>query len=305
MKALIRRVLPVRLVRVLMRLRNRAQFRDEFLKDQERYRRHSAPDDALASRKSTGRNLEAQLTKDYHRVEKGLALRTPRTTFGAEVSARIDRLLPIAENGRNDLSYLAHVKNEKGEISTDVSPIGVSRPAAPPTDLASFFSSRHSVRDFGPDPVPRELLEAAVELAINTPSVCNRQTWHVRFFERPDEIRQALSFQHGSAPFAETVPAVALVTVDTQLFTGIGERNQGWIEGGLFSMSFVWALHGLGLDSCMLNMSQKNEGIDSLRASLNVPDNEIVIMMVAVGYGREGHRVARSPHRDVAHIIQS
>ncbi len=117
-------------------------------------------------------------------------------------------------------------------------------------------------------------------------------------------MKLALSLQNGNSGFGSAVPTVALVTVDTQLFAGPGERNQGWIDGGLFSMSFVWALHGLGLDSCMLNLSLRNGRSDALRRTLDIPDYELPIMMIAIGYARPGHRVARSPRRPIDEIVR-
>ena len=68
----------------------------EFVQDASRYRRFAAESGRSPSR-MTDSQLEAQLTKDYHRVEKGLALREPRRPFGAEVEARLNKYLPEAQ----------------------------------------------------------------------------------------------------------------------------------------------------------------------------------------------------------------
>jgi nitroreductase len=48
-------------------------------------------------------------------------------------------------------------------------------------DLEQAINDRHSTRMFVPDkPVPRELVDQALELAIRAPSNSNVQPWHVR-----------------------------------------------------------------------------------------------------------------------------
>jgi nitroreductase len=46
-------------------------------------------------------------------------------------------------------------------------------------DLEETIRQRHSTRMFLPDPVPRHLVEEALELAVRAPSNSNVQPWHV------------------------------------------------------------------------------------------------------------------------------
>jgi nitroreductase len=45
--------------------------------------------------------------------------------------------------------------------------------------LAALLGERHSCRGFLPDPIPRERIEALLDLARQAPSWCNTQPWHV------------------------------------------------------------------------------------------------------------------------------
>lgn len=310
LKETAKRLVPAPLFQQARNARNGAEHRRETLLDGKRYERYSAPDDGGISAGLRGSHLEAHMTKDYHGVEKGLSLRDPRRPFGKAVMERLDLLIPAAEAQGVNARFLDHAHsarsallewNESGAIAEDLSPVredahrGIDKPE-------QFFMSRRSVRDYDSRPVPSEILTEAVSLAINTPSVCNRQAWRVRFY-RDDADKAAIrSFQNGNSGLGD-VPVMALITVDAGLFAGVGERNQPWIEGGLFSMSLVWALHGLGVDSCMLNMCQPNRVMDALRQQMNIPEHELVIMLMAVGYGREGHRVARSPRRATDEVL--
>ncbi|WP_197515729.1 nitroreductase family protein [Arthrobacter sp. U41] len=309
MKRMIKQLLPAPMLSYALGVKTRLTQRRESILDRRRYERFSAPDDSAASVRLSDRQLETQLTKDYHRVEKGLALNDPRRPFGAAVLGRLDMLLPLADARGVDDEYVAYARsarvalldwNESGAVSAEVSPVrdDVEREIG----AEGFFASRRSIRDFDPRPVPEGLLTEAVRLAIHTPSVCNRQSWRVRFYTDADDKASVLSYQNGNAGIGD-VPVVALVTVDARLSAGVGERNQPWIEGGLFSMSLVWALHSLGVDSCMLNMSQPNNVTTALRAKMGIPEYELIIMQIAVGYGRDGHRVARSPRRATSEVM--
>lgn len=300
-----KRNLKVRLQPIRLKL----QLRREFAADRRRFARYALWGEST-SRSLTARNVEAQVTKDYHRVEKGLALAHPRVPFGVDVLHRLDELLPRLSADQEDiaqhaLSARAALRAWNAGDSTrrdDVSPRCEDRPA-PLADPTAFFESRHSVRHFATTPVPMEQIRTAVRLASSTPSVCNRQPWKVRLYSGTDSVKSVLSFQNGNAGFGETVPCVAVVTVDLRMFTACGERNQPWIDGGLFAMSFVWALHSVGIDSCMLNMSVLNDAADQLRDAMMIGDYELVIMMIAIGYGESDHRRARSPRRGVDEIL--
>ena len=282
--------------------------RSEFKRDAQRYLRHMAPLDYLAGGSISGRNLLAQVTKDYHRVEKGLSLAKPRRPFGIAVGQRLqwslktlDPSTSLAEWGTSALDALTEW-NEGGDTGRSiVSPERANEPVPTPED--AFFTGRHSIRMFEDRAVEGATLEKAVEVARSTPSVCNRQSWHVRFYSG-EEKRVVLGYQNGNSGFGESVPVVALVTVDLRDFAGHTERYQPWIEGGLFSMTLVWVLHSMGLASCMLNMSVDNATAGGLRQEAGVDDSEVVIMMIAIGYAPSSYRVARSPRIPVGDIVR-
>jgi nitroreductase len=302
-------------MRRLKRMVARLKGPSEFWLDSYRYFRHAAPQDGHVDASLRGRNLECQLTKDYHRVEKGLALRAPRAQFGSDVMARLGMLIPVAKSLHPDASYGRFAEESAAALTRWNGGQGIDSEVAPPSEslpqpewdpkfVDSFFNTRRSVRQFDPSkPVSVELLESAVRLASSTPSVCNRQPWKVRFFTG-NGAQQVLKYQNGNSGFRNEVPCVALITVDSRLFAGANERNQPWIEGGIFAMSLVYALHGLGLQTCMLNMSVLNSHAASVRKAAGAEDAEQIIMMVAVGHATEKYRVARSPRRTVAEIME-
>ena len=118
-----------------------------------------------------------------------------------------------------------------------------------------------------------------------------------------EDKKQVLSCQGGNAGFGETVKGVLVVTTDTSRFFSVGERNQCWIDGGLFSMSLVYALHSLGLGSCCLNWSVEKDTDQKLRRITGIPQSEVVIMMIGVGHLPEKLVVARSMRKPLETIL--
>lgn len=306
-KSLVRRLIPRAALTELLTMR-------EFLMDGWSYQRSTTP--PLGRAEELGSEmLETRMTMAYHSVEKSLSFPEPRRPFGLTLGPRIQMLLDKAsESDRTQPFYRYSVDalraleswNETGVIDETVCPQGPRADIQLTQEQAQdFFSSRRSVRDFDPKRKPdTELLLEAAKLATNTPSVCNRQASRLHLFTDRDEILRILSLQNGNAGFAETIPVLGVVTVRRGLFTGAGERNQRWIDGGLFAMTFVWSLHALGLNTCMLNWSMTNKPTEKLRAVAGIDPAEDVIVLIAIGHGAEAHRIARSERRAVSEVVR-
>ena len=96
---------------------------------------------------------------------------------------------------------------------------------------------------------------------------------------------------------------VLLVTVDLRQFDLIGERNQGWIDGGLFAMSLVYALHAASLGTCMLNWSEDCKSDKRIRGAFKIPDHEIIITMIGAGHVPHKFEVTASPTPNVEEVL--
>jgi nitroreductase len=223
-------------------------------------------------------------------------------------------LLPVANGAATGVPYVGFAEDARAALQTwnaEGTVIDLISPMATviaPTDaivLDEFITSRRSVRDFDETrQVDPAIVVEAVRLASHTPSVCNRQAARVHEYRGHENAARILAHQNGNAGFRDQVQNVLVVTVERGLFAGASERNQRWIDGGLFAMTLVWALHGLGVSSCMLNWSMTNDRSDALRAAAGIPSSEDVICMIAIGYPPDGGvRVARSPRRPVEQIL--
>jgi nitroreductase len=282
-------------------------------------------------------NLRALITMDYHRIEKGLSLREPRPGFGkyhveklvrnlhsyvsryeadSTVVVAVNVLRAYREFNQRHDSVDQRIHDEIGNLEQRVekSPVCDDRGGcieltreqihqAGLTDLHGFFTSRHSVRDFSDEPVSRQLVERAIAMAQWTPSVCNRQAWRVYCFHDPDTKRAVLSHQNGNMGFGHQASWVFVITCDVAHFVSVGERNQAWVDGGMFAMSLLYAFHSLGLGACALNWSKEKEADRALRKTAGIDDRDVIIMLMAVGHLPERLRVAHSARKDLNEVM--
>ena len=261
-------------------------------------------------------NLEALISIEYHRLEKGLSHPKRRASFGADAALRLKDALAAA-NARGLCTPITmyasevlagHQKVVAGDQAESVGCRILSRDAILSCSSISarpFFSSRHSIRCFdASQPASLATIHDAISLAIHTPSVCNRQTWRVLICESEEARLAALALQNGNKGFGHLASHVLIVASDRACFASIGERNQPWIEAGLFSMSLVYALHALGLGTCCLNWSVDNQRDAELKKALTIPESYAIAMMIAVGSLPSEISVAESRRRSPHELIQ-
>jgi len=284
-------------------------------------------------KQSLREHYRAWIIADYHKIEKALAFSNPRTGFGKVVLLRLmehtdyyieqfsvdtsvlcaaDVLLAYQDFHETRQAQpalpglvekaMAWKQASKTPDKDDGRTGGViactreSIHARGKIDLQAFFSSRHSVRQYAPDPIDAGLVDQAVRMAQRTPSVCNRQAPKVYVYLDPEERKQVIRCQKGNAGFGDQATGVLVVTADTRAYFSVGERYQAWIDGGMFAMSLVYALHSLGIGSCCLNWSVEKAADRELRRVTGIPASECVIMMLSIGHLPESFVVAQS-HR--------
>ena len=80
--------------------------------------------------------------------------------------------------------------------------------ANPTQVFLDVVSRRRSMRDFKPDPVPREIIESVFSTAQRAPSNCNTQPWfvHVVTGEKLERLREALPAKFAAGEIALDFP---------------------------------------------------------------------------------------------------
>lgn len=321
--------------KLIARMRNKRALRKNYAYDYRRFCRFGSADRSLP----LPQQQQAFLVMLAHSLEKGLALPAPKPGFGQDkLRMLLDRLETyIRQYGGDWASQTsieaieAYIAFHAGTpIATTLEPI-VARVAAlrtasrnwqpcvgggtkpiqhtacfdPTTfSIERFLQSRHSVRNFHSDVVPREVVQQAISLAQTAPSVCNRQAGRVHVIPRSPLANHVLALQDGNRGFGDTASHILIITVDLRCFLSIGERNQMWIDGGLFAMTLVHAFHGLGVGTCFLNWSADMLRDRQLRQRLPLPEWENVITMLAIGYVTEGAQACISQRRPLEEVLR-
>ena len=283
--------------------------------------------------KSKG-NQRAFLTKQYHIVEKGLALPNPRLGFGKEkINLLINRSKKYIEQYEED-DLIMTIKNclseymefnkdnnvditgeyfekviafsEKNLAQNDGGTKTVSKDELKKITnipFEAFLKSRFSVRDFDAKDLDIEQIKKAVNLAKHTPSVCNRQSWSAHIFTKEEQILPLLKLQGGNNGFTDSINRLLVITTDTKAFTTL-ESNQVYVDGGLFSMNLVLALHSLDIGACCLNTCFPYTTEKAVKNIGNISENEKLIMMIGLGNLKEQYKVAISKKKDLSKILK-
>jgi nitroreductase len=305
----------------------------DYCYDFQRFFRFSATIDPY----KTKNMLQGRIIAHYHVIEKGLSLKNPRPGFGAKIVNKLlilikkynekyglDEVSQVAVNVLfsyykfnlihkidnqelyQQLVKLKEKNDNQKESSLEGGTITVTKEDIHKSaliDFHNFVNTRHSIRNFADSYVDIDLIEKAVSMAMKTPSVCNRQTWKVYVYSDENLKNQILSHQNGNRGFGEYVNKVLVITSDLSYFIDSSERNQCFVDGGLFAMSLIYSLHSLGLGSCCLNWCVNHKTDKSLRKDARIPDSETVIMMLAVGHIPDKLSVANSPRKKIEDVL--
>jgi nitroreductase len=298
--------------------------------DYERFRKYSS---ALSPRASATARL-ARVTKAYHMLEKGLALPQPRPGFGRgyadEPVGFLLEEVPLLETdglaglesvgARSAMREYVHWHDARGHDLDDrvrsfaagcsqgpggtvrVSRTEILDRAA--VNFEAFTRSRYSIRNFTGEAVSEESIRSAVAVALKSPRVCNRESRRVYAALDSAKRELLLAQQNGNRGFGHLAGAVLVITSELGSFIDFGERNQCWVDGGLFSMTLAYALHAQGLGTCMLNACNTSERDREIHRRLGISDSEVIVMFLAVGHIPESLSVAASPSPTVDQILK-
>ncbi|MCA4806988.1 nitroreductase family protein [Myroides odoratimimus] len=165
-------------------------------------------------------------------------------------------------------------------------------------DFQSFAHSRKSVRDFTGDKIEVKVLEKVIELANTAPSVCNRQASNVYLIEDKQKIDSLLAIQGGFVGYTDNVSQLLILTNDRKYYYTIGERNQFYIDGGIYLMNLLYALHYYEIGNCPANWGKENKDDKAVLSIVDIPESEKIICMIPIGVCENSFRTTLSLRRD-------
>lgn len=278
-----------------------------------------------------GQDTNYAILQTAHRLEKGLCIREPRAGWGFEKAGQlVDLILEEKGKASPDLfavnvgeSVLAAYMEAKKKTGYQADVIGLteleeklSEAGIVPKhdgnggtvvlgrddlekidDIHDLFLTRHSVREFADTPVDAEKLEKAVALALRAPSACNRQATQIYVISGEDRLHAGSNNEYHADKYL-------IITGNMKAFK-MNELNDWIISTSIFCGYLSLALHAEGIGSCIFrkNTIKKSRYNDAVRAMCNIPDDEQIILEMAIGNYKDEFRVPVSCRRDAKEII--
>lgn len=156
-----------------------------------------------------------------------------------------------------------------------------------------FSQSRFSVRDFGTAPVSKDKLEDAFRLCERTPSACNRQSWRLHVYTEREKIDKLCKLQGGSKGFYDGFQGVIMLCADISCYQ-FQEPNQYFVDGGIYAMNLLYALHSNDIATIPLTMGHKQGYLKRIKREMNIPKSEAPILLIGYGSYKDRWKVAAS-----------
>lgn len=259
------------------------------------------------------------LRRNTHRLEKGLIMRPRRNVFALEYIVETTRDFNVVQEAKVEsdadllawshdvlVEYFSIVDQAEPKIadareiflqsgtkeSSEIPP----KPKIPyARDLDSkiqisiesitkLAKRRRSCRWFLPESVPREMIDAAIRVANYSPSACNRQPFEYRIFDEKALVEKIASVPMGTRGFSQNFPCVVVIVGQLSAFPYVRDRHVPYIDASLSAMAFQFALEVQGISSCCINWPDIEEREVLLRETIQLDDDECVVMFLAVGF---------------------
>jgi nitroreductase len=196
--------------------------------------------------------------------------------------------------------------------------------------LLASLRQRRSVRDFAPDPVPRDIIDTAIEVAATAPSGANRQPWRFVVVHDPEvkrKIREAAEAEerefyerrataewladlaplgtNWNKPFLEIAPCLVVVfRLDYEperLADGTARPRKNYYvqeSVGIAVGMLLTALHTAGLAT----LTHTPSPMGFLTEILGRPKNERPYLLIPVGYPTADARVPDIERKSLAEV---
>lgn len=329
-KTILKRAVPDFFVIFIRKVKNEISLFLSYSYDFKRYVKYSA-----TTRQNNNKKMVGKIIAHYHVIEKGLSFENMKPFFGLDVIRSLVNLINEYISMGYDTSnvqfltacsVLVKYKNKHIENGYDVGVInqllnkniynyasnylGGSKIVKKSEilnsidiDFKSFFYNRYSIRDFSNQEVDIKFILESLEIAKKYPSVCNRQSARVYIVEGRNKIDDYLSYQQGTRGFSDKINKLIIVTSDLSVFENANERNQAYIDGGIYLMGLLLSLHSVGLGSVALNWSKSKEQDKKFRRVCCINDNEVIIALVGVGCLKDEVNVPKSERSSVEDIL--
>ncbi len=246
----------------------------------------------------------------YHVLEKGLAMPNRRYGFGKEIMLQLMSTIDdhIRKFGNNNeqidiaIGVVAEYMHIHQDFPLDIQykekiQLFLNKHSCVRVEQVSmtkekyfkysdssfdlFSTSRHSLRSFEGE-VSMHLLYESIKIAQNAPSACNRQSTRVKIIKDKTIIKQILEIQTGNRGFGYLMDKLLILTSDMN-YWDIVTKNGGYIDGGIYAMNLLYALHFNHIGACPLNACFSSDDENKIRKIADIPYCETIILFIAIG----------------------
>ena len=174
---------------------------------------------------------------------------------------------------------------------------------APTKDFYEYAHQRHSLRWYCDEAVNEDTIEKAVELAMTAPSACNRQSIKVYVIASQDKKKQVLDIQNGHRGFGEQADKILCVTADSRCYPH-EHRLMANVDGGIFTMNLLYALHYYKIAACTLNACMSIGNRKLLSDIIGMHQAEFPIVFISIGNAPEDFMVAASQRLNIERVLE-
>jgi len=279
----------------------------------------------------------ALLRRNTHRLEKGLLMRPRRNIFAVdyieETVESFERVLHSRGVGpieaASELRWVTDVLKQYFDTTKSHPKIDAARrrflalsfsvngcdhehtpyrrdlsvdPSVSIDDLMTLARRRRSVRWFLDKPVPRKLIDRAMEVAAQSPSACNRQPFVFHILDDPSLVREAAQIPMGTAGYAENIPVFVVIVGQQRNYFDERDRHLIYIDSSLAAMAFIFALEVQGLSTCCINWPDIEDRERKMAKFLSLEADERPVMCLAIGYPDPEGLVAYSQKKPLSQI---
>ncbi len=149
-------------------------------------------------------------------------------------------------------------------------------------EFTDVIRSRYSCKKYDGSPVAEEALTAILEAGRLAPTAKNLQEQRIYVLRSPE----SLAAVDAATPCRYGAPVVLAVAYDSaNVFTYPGGKHQsGEEDAAIVATHLMLAAADAGVDSCWINFFDP----EKLAASLGLPENEEILMLMDLGYAAEG-----------------
>ena len=284
--------------------------------------------------------LMARIVRYVHSIEKGLCIESPRAEYGYDkilcLYDWIKQYLSIGDVDKTCVYMAADALNayclyhqSKG-ISTEktkhvetiaeellkiknldkidgvyggVQTIEKEEQTFDTLSIEKLFKTRHSIRQFKKEPVDKELIRKAIELAQSAPSACNRQAVRTYAIDANKFVQSYTGKLQGIGGFLDSCDKIILITGKISAYEQT-EYKQFVVSAGIFAGYLSLALHGLGLGACVVQQSLRpTKEWKEFSEKNNIPSDEQVVCLITVGQMDEKTVVPISKRFDTDTIL--